>query len=280
MDSGIYVILNIKTEKVYVGSAKSFTRRWKRHLKDLRSGKHSSIKLQRSYDKHGETCFVFEIVEYLEYEKTQIIERENFWMTALDSKVSGYNIASASFGDVISNHPRRSEIIAKMKKTISDRYAAMSSLEKQTKYGRPGISNGMYGRQHSDSAKMAMSNANVGHQRNKGWLMGIEQKQTLSELAKLRTGSKNSFFGKVHTETTKQILKDVMVGNTWVTGKSPKEIPYTKEYLLHFPDGSTKRFHGLKAVSREIGISIAAVHGLVKRGGKSRNGFRIEQIKD
>jgi group I intron endonuclease len=72
--------------KIYVGSAKNFSKRWKRHLKDLELGVHSSIKLQRSYDKHGKDVFVFEIIERIKYEKDLIIERENFYISKFNSK--------------------------------------------------------------------------------------------------------------------------------------------------------------------------------------------------
>ena len=53
MKSGIYQIKNTLNGKVYVGSAKDFEKRWKRHFKDLENGVHSSIKFQRSFNKHG-----------------------------------------------------------------------------------------------------------------------------------------------------------------------------------------------------------------------------------
>lgn len=48
MKSGIYAIINTKTNKHYIGSAINFEERWKRHFKDLDNGNHHSIKLQRS----------------------------------------------------------------------------------------------------------------------------------------------------------------------------------------------------------------------------------------
>lgn len=53
MKSGIYQIKNTLNNKVYVGSAKDFEKRWKRHFKDLEKGCHSSIKLQMSFNKYG-----------------------------------------------------------------------------------------------------------------------------------------------------------------------------------------------------------------------------------
>jgi group I intron endonuclease len=62
MESGVYVIENSVTGKVYVGSAVDFAARWKGHLARLRKRNHHSIKLQRSFDRHGEAAFVFRVV--------------------------------------------------------------------------------------------------------------------------------------------------------------------------------------------------------------------------
>lgn len=70
MNSGIYHIKNTKTNKVYIGSAVNFKKRFNVHLSDLRNGKHHSSILQRSFNKHGESCFEFVVlakcpIEYL-----------------------------------------------------------------------------------------------------------------------------------------------------------------------------------------------------------------------
>lgn len=117
MKSGIYQIKNTLNNKVYVGSAKDFEKRWKRHFKDLEKGCHSSIKLQRSFNKHG-NVFECSILEEIPYEKDLIIERENFWIKELNSKINGYNIADATFGDTCSTHPLKEEIIKNVLKLL------------------------------------------------------------------------------------------------------------------------------------------------------------------
>ena len=54
--SGIYIIKNAKTKKVYVGSSIDITSRVRNHIKDLNRGIHHSMKLQRSFNKHGHKC--------------------------------------------------------------------------------------------------------------------------------------------------------------------------------------------------------------------------------
>ncbi len=66
--SGIYAIVNLKTEKFYIGSAVKLNSRKSLHLNQLRKGKHHSKYLQNSYNKHGEECFIFKVLEYVEDE--------------------------------------------------------------------------------------------------------------------------------------------------------------------------------------------------------------------
>ncbi len=53
MESGIYYWNNKINNKKYVGSAKDFIIRKKRHLNYLNKNDHYNIKLQRSWNKYG-----------------------------------------------------------------------------------------------------------------------------------------------------------------------------------------------------------------------------------
>lgn len=60
--SGVYVIQNIRTARVYVGSSKDLRLRWAAHLSTLRRG--DAIKaLQRDWDAHGPESFTFNVVQ-------------------------------------------------------------------------------------------------------------------------------------------------------------------------------------------------------------------------
>ena len=59
--SCVYLIYNHNTHRYYVGSTVNFASRMSAHRGNLRKGKHSSQKLQRSFDKHGEQNFSFAV---------------------------------------------------------------------------------------------------------------------------------------------------------------------------------------------------------------------------
>jgi len=61
---GIYQIQSkIKPERIYIGSAINIRKRWIFHLWNLKKNIHNNQKLQRHYNKYGESDLVFIIVE-------------------------------------------------------------------------------------------------------------------------------------------------------------------------------------------------------------------------
>jgi group I intron endonuclease len=62
--SGIYKIKSIcKPDRIYIGSASNIYNRWHVHLTELKRGTHHSKKLQRHYNKYGESDLQFMIIE-------------------------------------------------------------------------------------------------------------------------------------------------------------------------------------------------------------------------
>lgn len=74
--SGIYEIVNIASGKRYIGSAKSFARRWNVHRCRLRRGNHHSAHLQNAWNKYGEEGFQFRILRLCEIGDLVVVEQE------------------------------------------------------------------------------------------------------------------------------------------------------------------------------------------------------------
>lgn len=197
MKSGIYRIINKNNDKCYVGSTINFENRWSRHLKDLENQNHSSIKLQRSYNKHGKNSFYFEIIEEIPYEKEIIIERENFYIKKFNSKINGYNIADASFGNVLESHPNRDAIIDKISKGLIKTISKLTDEERKLKFGRPGSSNPNWRPWTHVFCKCGKR------------ITGCNK--TCSK-CRPRCGKHNSFYGKTHSRETKEKISKGRVG--------------------------------------------------------------------
>lgn len=88
----IYKIVNSDNGKVYVGQTTRFRKRHTEHYRALRSNKHCSYYLQKSFNKHGVDKYYFEILETVTREN--ICEREIYWIEKLQSynRDRGYNI--------------------------------------------------------------------------------------------------------------------------------------------------------------------------------------------
>lgn len=85
---GVYEILNTTNGKRYVGSAVNLKRRERDHRSRLRGGYHSNQHLQRAWNKYGDECFEFSVLDYCESEL--LISFEQWWMDTLRPE---YNIA-------------------------------------------------------------------------------------------------------------------------------------------------------------------------------------------
>ena len=96
MVSGIYKIINLINNKCYIGSSKNIKDRWRKHKKDLKSNCHHSIILQRSYNKHGDAKFSYEIIEICEVDK--LLEREQYYILELEPIYNIYRIAGSPLG--------------------------------------------------------------------------------------------------------------------------------------------------------------------------------------
>ena len=90
-----------------------------------------------------------------------------------------------------------------------------------------------------------------------------EGKQKLSDVGKARVGEKNGFYGKSHTEETKQKLRDRSFN--WIRGIDPTKLSYTKKYQIIYPTGNIKEVAGLKIIATEFNVSIENVHATIKR---------------
>ncbi|SRR6266852_3028017 len=99
--SGIYCILNIKTNKAYIGSAVNISKRWILHLHQLRKNKHYNKYLQNSWNKYGEENFKFEILEYCN--KEELLTKEQFWIDWLSPKYNRALIAGSRLGVKLSD---------------------------------------------------------------------------------------------------------------------------------------------------------------------------------
>ena len=104
--SGIYMIKNILTDELYIGSAVNFMKRSRKHIYQLNLNEHHSIILQNSWSKHGCDNFVFIILEIVE-KKDELILREQFYFDLYKPKYNILKNAGSNLGKKHSDETRK-----------------------------------------------------------------------------------------------------------------------------------------------------------------------------
>lgn len=86
----IYKIRNVVNQKFYVGSTVQTKVRFRDHRRKLRTGKHHCAHLQAAWNKYGEDCFKFEIVEEVN-DCASLQQAEDRWLKEHVGKPYCYN---------------------------------------------------------------------------------------------------------------------------------------------------------------------------------------------
>ena len=84
---GIYSIINLVNNNIYIGSSVDIRKRMLSHFRVLRTGKHRNSHLQHAYNKYGEDKFQFSTIEVVD--KNSLIYKEQCWIDFFNPE---YNI--------------------------------------------------------------------------------------------------------------------------------------------------------------------------------------------
>ncbi len=125
MIHGIYGIFH-KSGKTYIGSAIDLRGRFISHKSLLKRGKHTSIHLQRAWNKDKSKSFKFKLLEKVN-KKEDLLKREQYWLDKYKSHNGkfGYNIckvAGSSLGCKASKKTKKLLSKAKKGKKFTDEH--------------------------------------------------------------------------------------------------------------------------------------------------------------
>lgn len=199
--SSVYKILAKDTGQFYIGSSKDSKKRFKRHLKELKEKKHYNKNFQSYYDSNGADNLELIILKD-NITRSEAYEEEDRLLKLYSKNDLLINIAiNSRFGNVLSRHPDRKRIIQKITDSIIERSKNFTEEDhKKMSEKTSGKNNGNY-----KTGKYV----NIIHYCD---ICGKELKtpgatRCISCRQKLRTGNKNSFFGKHHTKETLDKIK-------------------------------------------------------------------------
>jgi group I intron endonuclease len=160
LKGGTYRIVNTATNQFYIGSCKRFKSRWGQHAKALETGKHSNRFLLNSFQKHGTSVFVFEVLEVVDGSREERLAKEQLLLDDLyDNQQMCYNLrkqAVSRQGFKAKDERSQQEKIAANPRIIASQF---KSGKDHPYYGKPGSN---AGRVFSKEARQHMSEAHVG----------------------------------------------------------------------------------------------------------------------
>lgn len=173
----IYIIKNSVNDKCYVGQCCcSVESRFRTHIHDS----NRTIPLHADIDKYGADKFYFEVLDTCEDDIR--LDVETYYIDKLNTLIpNGYNVYRHS-SDGFSNKRHTKQAIDKISNSSKEwwKNADVEIIQRRNKK----ISDRLTGRQFSE-----------------------EHKRKISEQAKKRTGEKNPFYGKRHSEETRNKIR-------------------------------------------------------------------------
>lgn len=219
MTAYVYILKSSSTGNYYIGSTSDLDKRLLAHQRQFLSGVHHNKKFQALWDQFKDIG-VSAVSEVLSLEAAQKLEETLIKQFIKDPLCVNIG-TSAVGGDNYTHHPDKLQIRERIVASFVQTLEAMGEEERVAKYGKFGERNGMYGRTHTEEVKQRLSENRMGiSPANKGQAMSLVQRQLLSEVGKTRIGEKNAFYGKQHSEETKEKLRKSSLGRDNGTGHS------------------------------------------------------------
>lgn len=234
----IYLITNTETNQMYIGQVirtKGYIKRFEEHVyESKRNGKHDQTLINDALRTYSKETFSVQLIED-NISEEDIDEKERFYISKYKTyykEGNGYNMTKGGRG--CNGYTYESKEFKEKVGRASKRWWDYIKQCDQKEYER-------MCRCRSASLK--------GKQKSK------EHKRKLSEAASKRVGPKNSFYGKHHTEKTKQIISQtnsVPVGaydiNTGILLMTFDSLTQAVNYLLE--KGITKNKNANARISK------------------------------
>lgn len=227
--SGIYMLKNIRTLKVYIGSSVDLRARMYEHIRQLERGTHPNTYLQRVFNKKQDDL-VFCTIEFVKC-KEDLIDREQYWLDFYKSYERGHGYNMCHFaGNTLGRRPS------------AETRQKMSAKQKGTR-------NGMYGKTHTPQVKEKLARLRRESE------VTPEFRLKMSEVT---TGKKNGMYGKQHSEEAKRRISESKKGVPSKIAKIPRA-----DYLTIKSDVESKK-RTVRQIATHYGVQTPAIYKVLR----------------
>ena len=259
MKNVIYKIRNVVNDHYYVGSTVDSRKRFWAHRKALRLGNHDCVHLQRAWNKYGEDCFKFEVLE-THSSKDELYPAEQKWLDEHFGKDYCYNVAAHADSPMRDASP---EFRAKHAQTMRDYYA-------ENPHPREGL-------KHTDESKAQMSET------RKGKAAGADHYRygkTVSEETRKKIGDAQRGVAKgprVYTEEGRAKIRAAAEAGHYSHWEGRNHSEESKEkmgraVIATDPVGVEYRFATITQLRKELGLTPPTVDRALKSGNALTKG--------
>lgn len=208
--TGIYKIQSIShPNRCYIGSAVNVKSRFRVHKHQLQKNKHHSIKLQRHFNKYGESDLIFILITSCE--KGQLIELEQWFIDTNKPYFNNRMIADSNTGIKWTEEAKQRHSINSRGRKCPPR---TEEHRKNISLSKIGDKNPMFGKEPA----------------NKG-------KKRPEVAAKLR-GRKGHSQSQIAIDNLKERMKNNQYGKK---NKGKKKPPFTEEHIRHLSESHKKK---------------------------------------
>lgn len=291
-NSGVYKIINLVNNKVYIGSSNKLTKRKGYHFWQLKNNKHYNSILQNSFNKHGILNFRFEIIENCNEENC--IEIEQLYINHFESfnPKNGYNIcryAGSVLGKKLSEETKAKISLANsgfvMTEDAKRHLSILNTGKKLSEETKIKIGNKSRGRVMTDSVRIKISKGNKGKAKSEAHRKALSDGQKKSSYVRhMSEGGKKklSIFrtGKKASNETKFKLSESHKGKIQSNETIEKRcIKIEKRVVQYDLFGNKIATHNsIKKAAAFICISPPAVSRVLSGKCKQVRGFKFKYL--